>query len=219
MAKQLQLRRGNLSWWTTNNPVLADGEMVLVSTTNDYVYDQYRIGDGLNTFSSLAIHSFPFNTTIEQFLVDAEAARDAARLAETNAETAETNAEAAEALAEKWATNPENVIVEAGKYSALHYMKKAIDAKLAAEAAKTGAETALDMFDDRWLGAKAADPTTDNDGNTLVQGAAYWNTTYNEIRTWSGSAWILPAYQSNLDGGDPWTLYGGTTGVDFGGVV
>lgn len=136
MAKQLQLRRGNLSWWTTNNPVLADGEMVLVSTTNDYVYDQYRIGDGLNTFSSLAIHSFPFNTTIEQFLADAEAARDAAQLAETNAETAEANAEAAEALAEKWATNPEDVAVESGKYSALHWSAKAEDEKLAAEAHK-----------------------------------------------------------------------------------
>jgi len=129
-----------LSWWTTSNPVLADGEMVLVSTTNDYVYDQYRIGDGLNTFSSLAIHSFPFNTTIEQFLVDAEAARDAAQLAETNAETAETNAEAAEALAEKWAANPENVVVEPGKYSALHWSAKAEDEKLAAEVFKNKAD-------------------------------------------------------------------------------
>ena len=148
MAKQLQLRRGNLSWWTTNNPVLADGEMVLVSTTNDYVYDQYRIGDGLNTFSSLAIHSFPFNTTIEQFLADAEAARDAAQLAETNAETAKANAEAAEALAEKWATNPENVVVESGKYSALHWSAKAEDEKLAAEVHKNKAQQWAEAAED-----------------------------------------------------------------------
>jgi hypothetical protein len=57
----------------------------------------------------------------------AEAAQTAAETAETNAETAETNAEAAEALAEKWATNPEDVVVADGKYSAYHWAQKATE--------------------------------------------------------------------------------------------
>lgn len=46
----------------------------------------------------------------------------------------------------------------------------------AAQTARTGAEAALDSFDDRYLGAKASDPTTDNDGNALLVGALYYNT-------------------------------------------
>lgn len=121
------------------------------------------------------------------------------------AEDEKLAAEAHKNKADKFANENEDVLVETGKYSAKHYSLKAA--------------ASYDLFDDRFLGAKSADPTLDNDGNALQTGAIYWNTSFNEIRTWSGSAWILPAYQSNLDGGDPWTLYGGTTNVDFGGVV
>ena len=50
-------------------------------------------------------------------------------------------------------------------------------AKTAAETAKTAAETALDTFDDRFLGAKSSNPTVDNDGNALIDGALYFDTT------------------------------------------
>ncbi len=61
----------------------------------------------------------------------------------------------------------------------------------AAIAAKNAAELAYDNFDDRWLGDKAADPTLDNDGNTLLTGAAYWNTALvpPRIRIYDGAAW------------------------------
>lgn len=67
----------------------------------------------------------------------------------------------------------------------------ASDSATAAQTARTGAEAALDAFDDRYLGAKAADPTLDNDGNALLTGALYWNTTASEMRVWSGSAWAV----------------------------
>ena len=57
-------------------------------------------------------------------------------------------------------------------------------AKTAAETAKTAAETALDTFDDRFLGAKSSDPTVDNDGNTLVDGALYFDTTNNLMKVY-----------------------------------
>ena len=52
-------------------------------------------------------------------------------------------------------------------------------AKLAAQAAQTASELALDTFDDRYLGAKAADPTVDNDGDALINGVMFYDTALN----------------------------------------
>ena len=65
----------------------------------------------------------------------------------------------------------------------------------ASEAAKDAALAALDNFDDRYLGAKASDPTLDNDGNALVSGALYFNTTDDVMKVYDGSSW-LAAYAS-----------------------
>nr|BAR33239.1 putative phage tail fiber protein [uncultured Mediterranean phage uvMED] len=66
-------------------------------------------------------------------------------------------------------------------------------AKAAAESAKAAAEAALDYVDDRNLGAKASDPTVDNDGNALLTGAQYFNTSDNTMRVYNGTAWQLTA--------------------------
>ncbi|CAB5162141.1 hypothetical protein UFOVP152_7 [uncultured Caudovirales phage] len=70
-------------------------------------------------------------------------------------------------------------------------------AATAAQAAQTAAENARDAslgayhsFYNRYLGSYAADPTVDNDGNALVVGARYWNSTSNVLKTYSGSSWI-----------------------------
>jgi len=54
---------------------------------------------------------------------------------------------------------------------------------------------AYDNFDDRYLGPYASNPTVDNDGNTLLAGALYFNTVAPEMRLWTGSAWVA-AYVS-----------------------
>lgn len=48
-----------------------------------------------------------------------------------------------------------------------------------------------DTFDDRYLGPKNADPATDNDGNPLLNGALYFNSSTNATRAYSVSlgAW------------------------------
>ena len=61
----------------------------------------------------------------------------------------------------------------------------------AAAASAASAAASYDSFDDRYLGAKAANPTLDNDGNALLTGALYWNTAANEMRAYSGSAWVV----------------------------
>ena len=60
-----------------------------------------------------------------------------------------------------------------------------------ASAAATAAAASYDSFDDRYLGAKSSAPSVDNDGNALVAGALYWNTTTGAMQVWDaiGSAW------------------------------
>lgn len=122
-----------------------------------------------------ALDTFVDETNILAASVEADAAT-----AESAATTATTKA--GEALASKNAA-------ESAKDSALTY-------KTAAENAAASAASSYDAFDDRYLGAKSADPTTDNDGNALIEGAEYWNTVSKQRRTWNGSQWVatfLPA--------------------------
>jgi len=96
---------------------------------------------------------------------NAAASATAAATSATNASTSETNA----------ATSATTATTKAGEASTS--ATNAETAKTAAETAQTAAEAALDNFDDRFLGAKASDPTVDNDGDALTDGALYFNTT------------------------------------------
>ena len=59
----------------------------------------------------------------------------------------------------------------------------------AASSSAAAAAASYDAFDDRHLGAKATNPTLDNDGNALQEGAIYWNTVFKEIRIYTGTTW------------------------------
>ena len=66
----------------------------------------------------------------------------------------------------------------------------------AAANSATAAAASYDSFDDRYLGAKSSDPTLDNDGDALLTGALYFNTTSSQMRVYNGTAWAaayLPA--------------------------
>jgi hypothetical protein len=69
------------------------------------------------------------------------------------------------------------------------YVDAVAGSATAAAASAAAAETTYDNFDDRYLGAKSAPPTVDNDGNALITGALYWNSVSNAMFAWSGSAW------------------------------
>lgn len=60
----------------------------------------------------------------------------------------------------------------------------------AASASASAAAASFDNFDDRYLVAKASDPTLDNDGAALLTGALYWNSVSNAMRVYTGSAWV-----------------------------
>jgi len=66
----------------------------------------------------------------------------------------------------------------------------------AAATSASNAAASYDSFDDRYLGSKASDPSLDNDGNALLVGALYWNSTVGQIRVYNGTSWeaaYLPA--------------------------
>ena len=88
-----------------------------------------------------------------------------AATSETNAATSETNAATSETNAATSATNA------------------ATSATNAANSA-SAAEATFDLFDDAYLGAKASDPTLDNDGNALQDGALYFDTTNNVMKVY-----------------------------------
>ena len=69
------------------------------------------------------------------------------------------------------------------------YVDAVAGSATAAAASAAAAATTYDNFDDRYLGAKATPPTLDNDGNALITGAIYWDTSANAMFAWSGSAW------------------------------
>ena len=60
-----------------------------------------------------------------------------------------------------------------------------------AKASATAAEAALDEFTDLYLGAKASDPSVDNDGDALQTGAIFFNTTDAVFKVYDGSSWSV----------------------------
>ena len=114
-------------------------------------------------------------STIEQAI--ATKATNAATSA-TNAKTSETNAATSATNAASSATNAATSETNAG------------NSATAAATSATNAANTLDAFDDRYLGNKTSDPSVDNDGNALLTGALYFNTTDNIMRVYTGSSWV-----------------------------
>ena len=73
--------------------------------------------------------------------------------------------------------------------------QNAVDAAASATLAGThaaSAATALDDFDDKYLGVFtfAATPAVDNDGDPLETGALFYDSTNSVMKVWEGSSWI-----------------------------
>ena len=74
----------------------------------------------------------------------------------------------------------------------------------------TSAAASYDSFDDRYLGAKSSSPTLDNDGDALLTGALYWDTTAEEMRVYTGTGWT--AAGSAVNGTSNRQTYTATSG-------
>ena len=140
--------------------------------------------------------------------VNAANAASAASTATTQAGIATTkaNAAAADALAtaadrvqtglDKAATAADRVqtwndrgYAESYRLGAWQYAQEALGSATAASGHASSASSSFLSFDKRYLGAKSANPTTDNQGAALVAGSLFWNTTLSRMFVWSGSSW------------------------------
>ena len=170
------------------------------------------------TASTAATSAQTAQTAAETAKTAAETAKTAAETAKTSAETAETNsasaatsasnsaatatteASTATTKASEAATSATNAATSATNAStsataSSNSASSAASAQTAAEAARDSALTALDNFDDRYLGSKTSDPTVDNDGNALVGGSLFFDSTNGIMKVYTGSAWVA-AYAS-----------------------
>lgn len=124
-------------------------------------------------------------------------ASNSASSASTSASTATTQASNASTSASAAATSASGASTSASTATT-----QASNASTSASAAATSASAAAasyDSFDDRYLGAYAADPTLDNDGNALLTGAIYFKTGTSKMRVYNGSAWNDIAPTTTVD--------------------
>tara|TARA_Y100000385_G_scaffold172160_2_gene178273 strand:+ start:2665 stop:5172 length:2508 start_codon:yes stop_codon:yes gene_type:complete len=62
---------------------------------------------------------------------------------------------------------------------------------LAAANSAAAAAASFDTFDDRYLGSKSSEPSVDNDGNALVSGALFFDSSVGSMKVFDGGNWIL----------------------------
>jgi hypothetical protein len=162
--------------------------------------------------------------TVSSYATSASASAAAALASETAAGTSETNAATSETNAATSATNSATSATNSATSatasatsataaatsetnaatSETNAATSATAASTSATSAATSAASALaafDNFDDTYLGAKASDPTTDNDGDPLNGGDLYYNTTDDVMRVYTGSAWVtayVPGDAANI---------------------
>ena len=81
--------------------------------------------------------------------------------------------------------------VSASAVAAAASATSAANSATSAASSAASALAAFDSFDDRYLGAKASDPTVDNDGDPLNAGDLYYNTTSSVMKVYTGSVWVI----------------------------
>lgn len=128
---------------------------------------------------------------------DAATSASNAATSETNAATSETNAATSASNAATSETNAATSATNAAtsETNASGSATSAASSASAAGSARDAALAALDSFDDRYLGQKTSDPSLDNDGNALISGALYFDSTNSIMKVYDGSQW-LSAYAS-----------------------
>ena len=162
------------------------------ASTSYSVRDLVKDTSTNNIFRAHTAHtssgSHPLTTNTDSakwdLVVDAASASASATAAAASATAAASSATASASSATSSASSAT---------SAATAQTAAETAQSAAETAQAAAELAADNFDDTYLGAKASDPTVDNDGDALTSGDLYFNTTSNELKVYNGSAWQVAA--------------------------
>jgi len=129
------------------------------------------------------------NTSYWSLLVDAVSAGTSATsaagsaTAAANSATASANSATASANSASAASTSETNAANSASTSSTQATNSANSATASANSA-AAAEATFDLFDDSYLGSKSSDPSVDNDGNALKDGALYFNTTDNVMKVY-----------------------------------
>ena len=166
------------------------------ASTSYQVRDLVKDTSTNNIFIALTAHtssgSQPLTTNTDSakwsLIVDAASATTSATNAASSATAAANSATAAASSATTASTQASNASTSASTAST--QATNASNSATSAASSASSAAASYDNFDDRYLGAKSSNPSTDNDGDALITGALYFNTSSNQIFSWTGSAWV-----------------------------
>jgi len=125
----------------------------------------------------------------------ATASASSASTASTQASTATTQASNAASSASSASGSASTATTQAS--TATTKANEAATSASNAAVSAASAASAFDSFDDRYLGAKASAPTTDNDGDPLQTGNLYF-LTGTGMQVWDGAAWIAASSSGNV---------------------
>ena len=130
-------------------------------------------------------------------LVDAVSAATSATASATSATASASSATSAASSASTASTQASNASTSASTAStqatnAANSATASANSATASANSASAAEATFDLFDDSFLGAKSSDPTVDNDGNALKDGALYFDTTNDVMKVYnlSNTTWL-----------------------------
>ena len=174
---------GQLSLGT--NKIVSVGDPTLAQDVATKAYVDAADTTGLPLAGGTMSGAIAMGTNKITGMGDPTAAQDAATKAYTDsilgsATSAATSASAAATSASNASTSASGAATSA---------TNAGNSETAAASSAAAAATTYDNFDDRYLGQKASAPTLDNDGDALLTGAIYFNTTDDKMQVYTGSAW------------------------------
>ena len=160
--------------WSSGTSYVARDLVKDTSTNNIFIVNTAHTSSGSTPLTTNA------NSAKYDLIVDAASATTASTSATTSATNAANSATA----------------------SANSATASANSATASANSA-TAAANSFDDFDDRYLGAKSSDPSVDNDGDALITGALYFDTTLGAMKVYTGSTWqtvtVSAANQANIN--------------------
>jgi len=164
VTQELGTNRGN---WSSGTDYSARDLVKDTSTNNIFLVNTAHTSSGSQPLTSNA------NSAKYDLIVDAASATTSAATATAQATIATTKAGEAATSASTATTQANTATTKASE----------------AAASATSAASSFDSFDDRYLGAKSSDPSVDNDGDALITGALYFNSSDNVMKNYTGSAW------------------------------
>jgi len=136
------------------------------------------------------------STSASSALTSQTAAATSAASASASATAAATSANNAAVSATAAATSATSAATQAT--AAATSAASAAGAATAAATSATSSASSFTSMDQKYLGAKSADPTLNNQSGALATGATYFNTATNTMRVYNGSTWSNMTSTANI---------------------